>query len=468
MKGLRIPEGYKWVDFSDKTYRIAAESIANDDIPLLTIAGSGGSGKSILYGIAYAQDPSRTLCLASTGVAAFNLASKDIPAVTIHSGLRLSPRPWYDPEKPYPKAQKMLESIDMLLIDECAMVNANLMDWIISQVGYANRLRSSREKKIRIVLFGDVMQLPPIRDTEDPVTAKLWNERYGDRVFFFNSPGYRMTLRRTVELYRVYRQQDEDFRDLLDEVRMGSASIDTVNEINRHVMDADDFQDTIGRNGMMYLAGTRRRVDELNARYEDTFRSRRVTSKTYDAYIDDDVEDFERDFPGLPESVELFIGEQVMCTANSSEGDYQNGTIGKVLGFSKKTGYPIVGTADGREFTVRYHEFTKYRAVADSDGGGIRMKKAGTAVQIACRPAYAVTYHKAQGLTLDAAYLDFSGWIAPGSIYLGLSRLRSISGLGVSKKIWPGFIKTEKEALEFFGPQKDAVYSEWPPRAREF
>ena len=111
MKGLRIPEGYKWVDFSDKTYRIAAESIANDDIPLLTIAGSGGSGKSILYGIAYAQDPSRTLCLASTGVAAFNLASKDIPAVTIHSGLRLSPRPWYDPEKPYPKAQKMLESV---------------------------------------------------------------------------------------------------------------------------------------------------------------------------------------------------------------------------------------------------------------------------------------------------------------------------------------------------------------------
>ena len=89
--------------------------------------------------------------------------------------------------------------------------------------------------------------------------------------------------------------------------------------------------------------------------------------------------------------------------------------------------------------------------------GKLKTVEEGSVTQLACKSAYAVTYHKAQGLTLDAVYMDVSGWMAPHSIYLGLSRLKSIDGLGLSRPLKASDIRIDKEAIRFFSSDRDVV-----------
>lgn len=458
--GIRIPKGYEWVDLSSPAFREAYETVMDKDVLTAAITGPGGSGKSILYKMAYEMDPERTICAASTGIAAFNLSVDGVPAVTLHSALRMKPMPWYDPDKVSKPAVARLMKAKTLLVDEVSMLSSNLIDHLFRQVDEVNRMRSRRGDPLRVVLFGDVMQLPPVvRLEEDEKVAELWQERYGDDIFFFNSPAYKARYRRTVELYDVYRQENEDFRGMLNSIRMGKVSRRMLDTLNAHVTGEGIFMDRMKGKGVMYLASTNRRVDELNREYEKGFRDRKARHVDHEALFSGDVTP--ADFPSIPTEVSLFLGEQIMCTANDDSDDkcYQNGTIGTIIDFHGPS--PVVRTSDGRTFTVHRQVFTRYRLVDGKDDGGLRTEKAGEMEMVACKPAYAVTFHKAQGLTLDAAYLDFSGWMAPGSVYLGLSRLRGLDGLGLRKPLSAGNIRTNPEALRFFSEDRDSIPGEF-------
>ena len=458
--GIRIPKRYEWVDLSSEAFRDALETVMDKDVLTAAITGPGGSGKSILYKMAYEMDPERTICAASTGIAAFNLAVDGVPAVTVHSALRLKPMPWHDPEKVSKPSVARLLKAKTLLIDEVSMLSANMVDHILHQVDEVNRMRFRRNDPLRVIFFGDVMQLPPVvKFDDDEKVAELWQERYGDNVFFFNSPSYRSRYRKTIELYDVYRQENESFRDMLNSIRMGKVSSRMLDTLNEHVTGEGIFMDRMKGKGAMYLAATNRRVDELNREYESGFRDRGARCISHEALFSGDVSP--ADFPTVPTEVNLFLGEQVMCIANddSDEKRYQNGTIGTIVDFHGRS--PVVKTADGRTFTVHRQVFCRYRLVEDRDGNGLKTEKSGEMEMIACKPAYAVTFHKAQGLTLDAAYLDFSGWMAPGSVYLGLSRLRSIDGLGMRKALSAGSIRTNPEALQFFNEDRDSIPGEF-------
>lgn len=459
-EGLKIPKKYDWVDLSSPAFREAFETVMDEDILVATVTGPGGSGKSILYKMAYEMDPERTICAASTGIAAFNLAVSGVPAVTLHSALRLKPTPWHEPEKISKPTVARLLKAKTLLIDEVSMLSVNMIDHIMTQVDEVNRMKFRRNDPLRVIFFGDVMQLPPVvKLDDDEKTAELWQERYGDHVFFFNSPNYRKHYRKSIELYDVYRQDDEKFRGLLNSIRMGRVSQPMLNELNLHVTGEDIFMERMKGKGVMYLAGTNSKVNKLNEAYEEMFERRGVKHAYHEAYFSGDVEP--SDFSTIPTEVNLYLGEQVMCTANDDSDDknYQNGTIGTIVDFYDDN--PIIRTADRRVFMVHRQVFSKFRLVDDTERGGFKTEKAGEMEMIACKPAYAVTFHKAQGLTLDAAYLDFSGWMAPGSVYLGLSRLRSIEGLGMKKALSAGNIRTNPEALSFFKEDRDAIPGEF-------
>ena len=452
-----LPKKYSWVDTSNPRFCQALSEVVAGDTDIVTIAGGGGCGKSVIYRIAYDLHPDRSLPTASTGIAAFNLAVEGVPASTVHSALRICPRDWYDPDEISSRTVDILSRFDTLLIDEVSMISINLMDYILNQVSVVNSKRSRRGlKKLRVILFGDVMQLPPVVGKLDPEIAEAWTDRYGENYYFFNSPLYRGAYRRTVELYEAYRQEDDKFKSILDAVRMGTPSPNMLNTLNRHVMAIGEFTAQERKGSFMYLAGSNAKVSQINEAYQKQFEDRGVLFSEHEAEYEGDVD--KKDFLNIPDMVKLYIGQQVMCTANDTDHSYKNGMLGKIVDFTSGN-LPIVESSDGLRFVVRRQKFPKYGYYYDENKDRFCSKVIGMKIQLACKSAYAVTFHKAQGLTLDNVYIDVSDIYADHSLYLGLSRLRTIEGLGLSGMITSWMVKRNinREALSFFNEDRDVI-----------
>ena len=441
-----VPKGFDWVKWTPEL-RFAWDEITGGKHEIVTILGQGGSGKSVLLEMLYAREPQKTLVVAPTGIAAFRLIQDKVQATTIHSAFGFRSSIWIDPIRLKARGVELLTNINTLLVDEISMVDCNMMEAILQYVAVAGRKYG---KRIQVVLFGDIYQLPPVASgSRHPKTKDLWLDRYGEGIMFYHAPNYRFSDHINIELTAVHRQDSPIFRGILERMRLGKSTLDDIRLLNTHVFDADSFRNTIGRYGMMYLAGTNSLVDLMNSDYASRFRILKYEHHTYTAVEEGEatIEDFR-----MPEKdVVIYKGMAVMCIANErDEGDrmiYQNGTVGEITGFDD--GLPVMRTKDGRQFRVEYHNFIKTVPEIDEDGK-VKMKEVGVVTQIGCRPAYAVTFHKSQGLTLDAVYIDTTGWIAPGSVYLGLSRLRSESGLGLMRPLRLSDIKLSEETTDFY------------------
>lgn len=149
----------------------------------------------------------------------------------------------------------------------------------------------------------------------------------------------------------------------------------------------------------------------------------------------------------IHEAITLHIGEQIVCTSNSKS--YKNGTIGKIVDFTDDDiPLPIIIASSGKEVTVKQKTIKTLVPVINDEC--ISYIETGSVSQIACQSAYAVTIHKAQGLTLDAVYIMLGNWAAEGSLYVALSRCKTIDGIGLNRSIEPKDVKMDKEALKFF------------------
>ena len=439
------------ISLDDMDFRTALDAALDPQNPIVAIMGPGGCGKSVIYrAVAHVYGDS-ALCLAYTGVAAFNLSAAGCPAVTIHRGLRIQSQEMYDQSQVFPMTLKILKRANVVLIDEVSMVPSDMMDLLIRHIDISNRNRRGRQVPLRLVLFGDVMQLPPV-ETREKQNARA--QLGYPETMFFNSHLYRAHERKTFDLTRSYRQENPEFCAMLGGFRMNRVTDGMLEAVNRHVMPSSLFVKQKG--SFLYLAARNESVDSVNAFYQGMFERKGAPGFAYEAvYSKSEVQDF----PSVRQMVRIHEGMQVMCVANSPCGDYQNGTLGIVDGFSG--GMPHVVTDDGRSFGVGMHEWEKYSLSVSKDGG-IVMKKTGSVRQVGCRPAYAVTFHKAQGLTLDRAYMDFSGWVPEHVVYLGLSRLRSLDGLGLKVPVTRDMIKVSQEAMGFFDDDRDLVRAEQP------
>lgn len=442
-----VPHGFSWVRWTPM-FRYAWDEITKGGHEIVTVLGQGGSGKSVLLEMVYSLSPARTLVIAPTGIAAFRLIQDGIPASTIHSAFGFRPQIWQDPSRIKTQALDVLMGVDTVLIDEISMVDCNLLDAVLAQIKASER---KTKRKIKTVFFGDIYQLPPVASGQkDEATKDMWLEAYGEGMMFFYSTIFRESERINIELCDVHRQSSAIFRGILERIRLGQATLEDLRLLNRHVFSEKSFRETIGSDGMMYLAGTNRLVDDLNDAYTGEFALGDNDHRSYRAEIEGDAT--LQDFRMPSRTVSIYVGMSVMCLANESDGAghmiYQNGTIGRVIRFNH-SGLPVVAAADGREFTVQKHTFIKYSPEIN-ENGKLKMVETGSVYQIGCRPAYAVTFHKSQGLTLDAVYIDISQWTAPGSVYLGLSRLRTEAGLGLKKPLRLRDIRLSPETEDFY------------------
>ena len=427
---------FSWVKTDSLRFSQAMDAIFETKDNLV-IVGSGGVGKSVLLKMAARMLPGKTVVLSTTGVSAANLAGEGVVTATVHSFFRFPPVTVIEEPVLYTDLAPVMQNVDTILIDEISMLNASNMDTMLKL------LRKYRvfcdESLPRIIMFGDVLQLPPVVESRNEVVRHLFERKYGGKIMFFNAGEYGKANFKVLHLNQIYRQNDVDWQFILNNIRLGTQTERELKALNTRVVQERDFirkHDT-----MMFLCATNKRVQALNNFYLDE-----DNGKTFYAVTDGS---FELKGTNYQPEITIAPGMQVMCTKNDKQGEYQNGTLGIVLSVDRDT----VTIRDKDYNTIEVHRDTweQYEYTYDREKDTVEHKVVGTFNQIACVPAFAATIHKAQGLTLDAMLLDPTAlnYMSPSLAYVALSRCTTMEGVGLTRPLRMSDIVTNQEGVDF-------------------
>lgn len=334
---------------------------------------------------------------ASTGIAATHLHGQ-----TIHSwsgiGVKEHLGP-YDIDKleQNEKLFKRFSSTKVLVIDEVSMLSGNTLSLVDQSIRTV--LRTAEPfGGMQVVLCGDFFQLPPVVRSG------------GDADFAFQGAAWHALALCVCYLERQYRQSDETLLGLLSAIRAGNVprELATALEARQGIEAPDDIPHLYTHN----VDVDKQNIERLAA-LPGGFRSFEMQTKGAKKYL----EPLRRGVLA-PEVLQLKEGAAVMFVKNHPQGRYVNGTLGTVRGFSAM-GDPEVETRDGRTIVAEPETW------AFEDGGKVRAE----VTQVPLRLAWAVTVHKSQGMTLDAARMDLSKTFVPGQGYVALSRVRTLEGI---------------------------------------
>ncbi|NBV41476.1 helicase [bacterium] len=392
------------------------------------VTGKAGTGKSTLLQYLRYHTEKKVVVVAPTGIAALNVGAQTIhsffgipPGFVARESLQVSGR-----------VRRILRAIEMVIIDEVSMVRADLMDAMDSLLRQA-RCNSIPFGGVKMVMFGDLYQLPPIVERS---LHRYFVEQYGGH-YFFDAAVWKETEMAVLELNHIFRQSDEFFKTILNAVRNGQATPAVLNDLNTR---ANRFPPA---DGVITLATTNNRVTEINmARINqlpgDYF--------SYRADLDGAIE--ESIFP-TEELLQLKPGAQVMMLRNDSKKRWVNGTLGRIYSLKSDA---IEVEIDGKIYELGKEKWSKIRYNLDSESGAIREDSIGSFTQYPVRLAWAVTIHKAQGLTYDQLVIDLgAGSFAHGQTYVALSRCRTLDGLYLSRMVTPKDIIVDPRILRFLG-----------------
>ncbi len=394
------------------------------------LTGKAGTGKTTLLKEILKETDKNYIVTAPTGVAAINAGG-----VTLHSLLSLPLKTYipyrdrgHDPEQFYDARElakhqkfntdkiKLLLELDLLIIDEISMVRADIFD-AIDQTLRRVRKNSQAFGGVQLLVIGDLFQLSPVvRNNIQDILSIYYKSPY-----FFDSLVWTGSEAVIVELKTVYRQEEQEFIDILNSIRSGKADQKSIDRINQNYSDTADYSNTITLTTHNKKAGKINSSELEKLESESNFLTAEVTGRFYEnSYPNDEV-------------IELKVGAQVMFIRNHAEELYFNGKIGKITEI--KENYIKVKGDDGITIIVEPVEWKNVVYELDKVSGNIVQNEVGTYVQYPLRLAWAVTVHKSQGLTFDKVILDLEGTFASGQLYVALSRCRSLSGLVLTSKI---------------------------------
>lgn len=392
------------------------------------VTGRAGTGKSTLLSYLAENTEKQVAVCAPTGVAALNVEGQ-----TIHSlfflpiGLIGNQHLTHNPVK-----RKILNAIEMLVIDEVSMVNADVLD------GIDRTLREVRHKKrepfggVQVVMFGDPYQLAPVppRTPEE----KAWMADHYSSTWFFDAAVWRETGMRVIELTEIHRQHDDDFKRMLNAVRHGRVTDEigiALNQAGNRPVPHDDI---------ITLATTNQRVSSINAARLAKLGGE---EKTALAEVNGD---FGQGWFPADEELALKIGAQVMFLRNDSENRWVNGTLGHVTRIGKTVHVEV----DGEEHEVLPATWEKFRYDYDPEKRELEREVVAEFMQFPLKLAWAVTIHKAQGQTFDEALIDLgSRAFAPGQTYVALSRITSLEGLYLTRGLRPSDVIVDEDVERF-------------------
>ncbi len=395
------------------------------------VTGRAGTGKSTLLNhLAWSTEKSLVIS-APTGVAALNVGGQ-----TIHSLFRLPIGVIADHDiEQTVELRKLLNSIDTLVIDEVSMVNADLMDAVDRSLRQARQKAAEPFGGVQVVLFGDPYQLAPVPgDLEE---RAYFGDTYRS-MWFFDAKVWQEADLRIVELMQVHRQRDSEFRFMLNAVRHGQVTreiADRLNEVGAR---------PAPRDGTITLATRNDTVNRINAEALRSLPGRALTAR---AEVSGDFGG--RTYPA-DEVLELKVGARVMFLRNDvGQGDgprWVNGTIGTVTRIDAN----VYVDVDGEIHEVEPAIWEKFKYTYSPETKKLTKDVVAEFTQFPLRLAWAVTIHKSQGKTYDAAIVDLGARaFTSGQTYVALSRITSLDGLYLTRPLRPSDITVDEDVERF-------------------
>jgi uncharacterized protein YpbB len=445
------------MDTTDKTDAIL--KFINHTDRSIFLTGKAGTGKTTLLRKIIETTHKNTVVVAPTGIAALNAGG-----VTIHSMFQIAPGGFVPDPNFVPNAndniklesigslgktfkmsgakQAVIRALDLLVIDEVSMLRADLldaMDFIMRRV----RRREQPFGGAQVLFIGDLLQLPPVIKNEE------WQvlQKYYQGVFFFHAHVIRSAVPLYIELKKIYRQTDDRFITVLNNLRNNIIKAEDMEMLSQYVKTDFDLEQYPG---YIYLTTHNRKADDINQRSLEKIREK---SFDYQAEIEGDFPD--KMYP-QDKSLQLKVGAQVMFTKNdtSQERRFYNGKMGVIKSLSRDEIH--VNFIDEKySIEVDKYEWSNIKYHINENTKDVVEEVIGTFVQYPLKLAWAITVHKSQGLTFDKAVLDVGDVFQPGQAYVALSRLRSMDGLILVDMLKMRGIQNAEDVMTFAQSETD-------------
>lgn len=416
------------------------------------LTGKAGTGKTTLLREIIQTTHKNTVVVAPTGIAALNAGG-----VTIHSMFQL-PFGGFIPDNSSPQfsentkfetkatlrrhfkmsglKKSVIRNMELLIIDEVSMLRADLldaMDFMMQSV----RKKSSPFGGVQVLFIGDLLQLPPVIRDEEWRTLRT----YYKGKFFFHSHVVQQNPPLYIELSKIFRQTDDAFISILNNLRNNQISAADIQALNQYVK--PDF-DLKANKGYITLTTHNAKADSMNAQALEDLEGTLVT------YKPDIVDDFPDKIYPVEENLKLKVGAQVMFVKNdlSFDKNYFNGKMGIIKSLSTKE-ILVHFPDENKTIEVDKYEWQNIRYRVDENTKEIEEEVLGSFVHYPIKLAWAITVHKSQGLTFDKAVLDVSQVFLPGQAYVALSRLRSLNGLILLSPLRMNGISNDQDVMDY-------------------
>ncbi|MFP9112761.1 helix-turn-helix domain-containing protein [Flavobacterium sp. RHBU_3] len=416
------------------------------------LTGKAGTGKTTLLKEIIRTTQKNVVVVAPTGIAALNAGG-----VTIHSMFQLpfsgflpthnqdfiSENVRFENKSTLKRhfvmrgeKKAVIQNMELLVIDEVSMLRADLLD----AIDYA--LRNIRQRNtpyggVQVLFIGDLLQLPPVVKNEEwAVLQRFYRGKY-----FFHSHVVQQDPPLYIELDKIYRQSDERFIGVLNNLRNNVITKDDLAVLNEFVKPGFNLKN---HPGYITLTTHNAKADTMNAQALDDLEGKEYT------YLPEIVGEFpEKIFP-VEQLLKLKVGAQVMFIKNdlSPEKRYFNGKIGMVKSLTESE-ILVHFPDDNVTIAVEKYEWENVRYTVDENTKEVKEEVLGTFVHYPLRLAWAITVHKSQGLTFDKAVLDVSQIFMPGQAYVALSRLRSLEGLILLSPMRMNGISNDEDVMEY-------------------
>lgn len=410
----------------------------------LFLTGKAGTGKSTFLRYIAENTKKKHVVLAPTGIAAINAGG-----ATLHSFFKLPFHPLLPNDTQYnarnirgtmkynQEKRKLLQELELIIIDEISMVRADIIDFIdkILRI-YCRNMREPFGGK-QILLVGDIFQLEPVVKDEE---RQLLQPFYPNS-FFFSAHVFREIQLVSIELKKVYRQTDEHFIHLLDKIRKSETTVSDLYTLNQRV------GRDIDTSGMSITLSTRRdTVDYINQQKLEELPDETVM---FEGVV---TGEFPENSLPTPKELELKCGAQILFIRNDKEHQWVNGTLGIIIGFDINEGREniYVHTDDEEDVIVEREVWSNVKYSFNEQEKKIEEHEIGTYTQFPLRLAWAITVHKSQGLTFKHVKIDFTGGaFAGGQTYVALSRCTSLEGISLKEPLRRSDIFVRPEVVQF-------------------
>ena len=416
------------------------------------LTGKAGTGKTTLLREIIATTHKNTVVVAPTGIAALNAGG-----VTIHSMFQL-PFGGFIPDNSAPdfsesakfetKAtlrrhfkmsglkKSVIRNMELLIIDEVSMLRADVldaMDFMMQTV----RKKNNPFGGVQVLFIGDLLQLPPvIRDDEWRILKNYYQGK-----FFFHSHVVQQNPPLYIELDKIFRQTDDAFISVLNNLRNNKISNEDIAALNQYVQPNFDLK---ANKGYITLTTHNTKADAMNTDALDSLEGKEWL------YSPEIIGDFPDKIYPVEAQLRLKEGAQIMFVKNDLSFDkkYFNGKMGIIKSLSAKE-ILVHFPEENKTIEVEKYEWQNIRYKVNNTTKEIEEEVLGTFVHYPIKLAWAITVHKSQGLTFDKAALDVSQVFLPGQAYVALSRLRSLQGLILLSPLQMNGISNDQDVMDY-------------------